>query len=59
MQRGRFLDVVVDQRTTVFELLSSKNQPLLVRRDPFLVLDLRLHIVDCVHRADDQDDLEE
>ena len=37
-----------EQRPAVLELLASKDQPLLVRGDPLLVLDLRLHIFDCV-----------
>jgi hypothetical protein len=33
VQGGLLLDVVVGQSTTVFELLASKDQTLLVRRD--------------------------
>merc|ERR1719474_2130118 len=46
MQGALLLDVVVAQRTAVLQLLSSKNQPLLLRRDTLLVLDLRLDILD-------------
>ena len=42
------LDVVVGQRAAVLQLLASENQALLVRRNPLLVLDLCLHILDRV-----------
>jgi len=45
-----FLDVVVRESSTIFKLFSSKDQPLLIRGDPFLVLDLGLHILDSVRR---------
>jgi len=50
------LDVVVGQRAAVLELLSGEDQALLVRRDAFLVLDLRFDIVDRVRRLDLQGD---
>nr|XP_023880744.1 uncharacterized protein LOC111993118 [Quercus suber] len=46
MEGGLLLDVVVSKGATVLELLSGKDQPLLVWWDPLLVLDLRLHLVD-------------
>jgi len=43
---GRFLlDVVVRQGSTVFQLLSSKDQSLLIGWDSFLVLDLGLDVL--------------
>jgi len=49
--KGRlFLDVVIGESTAIFELLSSEDKTLLVGRDPFLVLDLRLYIVDGIAR---------
>jgi len=42
------LDVIVRESTTVFKLLSSEDEALLVGRDPFLVLDLRLDVIDSV-----------
>mmetsp|Transcript_4654 Transcript_4654/g.11797 ORF Transcript_4654/g.11797 Transcript_4654/m.11797 type:complete len:272 (-) Transcript_4654:106-921(-) len=42
------LDVVVGERAPVLELLPRKNQTLLVGRNPFLVLDLRLDVLDGV-----------
>jgi len=51
--KGRFLlNVVVGQCTTVFELLSSKDEALLVRRNSFLVLNFGLNIVDGIGRLD-------
>jgi hypothetical protein len=48
---GRFLlDVVVREGAAVLKLLSGENQTLLVGRDAFLVLDLRLDVVDSVRR---------
>jgi hypothetical protein len=50
MKSRLLLDVVVGEGAAVFELLAGENQALLVRRDPFLVLDLGLDIVDGVGR---------
>ena len=52
MQRRLLLDVVVGKSTAVLQLLASKDQTLLVRRDTLLVLDLALNIVDGVARLD-------
>merc|ERR1719462_774192 len=46
MQCRLFLDVVVGKSTTILELLSSKDQTLLVWWNTFLILDLGFHIVD-------------
>ncbi|XP_047252143.1 uncharacterized protein LOC124887024 [Capsicum annuum] len=48
MEGGLLLDVVVSKSSTILKLLSSKDQPLLVRRDTFLVLNLSLDIIDSV-----------
>ena len=48
MEGGLLLDVVVGEGPAVLELLPSKDQPLLVRGNPLLVLDLRLHILNGV-----------
>ena len=45
---GLLLDVVVGQGTAVFELLSGKDQTLLVWRNALLVLDLALDVVNSV-----------
>lgn len=46
VKRGLLLDVVVRQGAPVLQLLASKNQTLLVRRNALLVLDLGLDIFD-------------
>ena len=48
VEGGLLLDVVVTQSAAIFQLLSSKDKTLLIRRDSLLVLDLGLHIVDGV-----------
>jgi len=48
VQSRLLLDVVIAQRAAVFELFSSENQALLIRRDALLVLDLGFDIVDRV-----------
>ncbi|KFU97978.1 hypothetical protein N339_02911, partial [Pterocles gutturalis] len=48
MQGGFLLDVVVRQSAAIFQLLASKNKPLLIRGNAFLVLDLGLHILNGV-----------
>ncbi|KAM0863660.1 hypothetical protein ACQ4PT_044442 [Festuca glaucescens] len=47
---GLLLDVVVRQSAAILKLLASENETLLVRGDALLVLDLRLHVVNCVRR---------
>jgi hypothetical protein len=56
MQRRLLLDVVVLQRASVLQLLPREDQPLLLRRDALLVLDLALHHVDSVRRLHVQRD---
>ena len=46
------LNVVIRESATVFELLASENQSLLVRRDTLLVLNLRLDVVDGIRGLD-------
>ena len=50
MQRGFLLDVVIRERTSIFELFAGKNQTLLIGWDSFLVLNLRLYIVNRIRR---------
>ena len=45
MKSGFLLDVVVAQGTSVFQLLSSEDQSLLVWRNSFLILNLGLDII--------------
>jgi len=44
------LDVVVGESATILKLLAGKDQPLLVWRDSFLVLNLCLDVLDGVGR---------
>jgi hypothetical protein len=53
---GLLLDIVIAQGTTIFQLLSSKDETLLIRRNSFLVLDLGLDIIDTVRWLDVQCD---
>ena len=48
MEGGLLLDVVVRKGTSVFELLTSEDESLLIGRDSFLVLDFGLHVLDGV-----------
>merc|ERR1711957_102344 len=45
MKSGFLLDVIIAQGTSVFQLLSSKDETLLIRRNSFLILDLGLDII--------------
>ena len=46
MERRFLLDVVVRHSAVILELLACENQTLLIRRDTFLVLNLRLDVGD-------------
>jgi len=49
--KSRFLlDIVVRKRATILQLFAGKNQALLIRRNSLLVLDLCLHVLNCVGR---------
>ena len=50
------LGSLVAQGATVFKLLSSEDEALLVGRDALFVLDFGLDIVDCVRRLDFEGD---
>jgi hypothetical protein len=45
---GLLLDVVVRECTAVFKLLPGNDQALLVRKNPFIVLDLGLDVINGV-----------
>merc|ERR1711962_1209817 len=45
MECGLLLDVIIGQSSSVFELFSCEDQPLLIWRDALLVLDLGLHVL--------------
>ena len=46
------MDVVVGEGPAILELLAGEDQPLLIRRDALLVLDLGLDILDGVGGLD-------
>merc|ERR1712136_656348 len=48
MKSGFFLDVVIAQGSSIFQLLSSKDKTLLIWRNTFFVLDLGFDIINCV-----------
>jgi len=52
MEGGLLLDVVIGQGSTVLELFSCEDQPLLVWGDPLLVLDLGLDVLDGIAGLD-------
>merc|ERR1711962_1535382 len=48
MEGGFLLDVVITQGATIFKLLTSEDQTLLIWWDSFFVLDLGLDVIDGV-----------
>ncbi len=52
MKSRLLLDIVIRESAAVLELLSRKDQTLLVRRNAFLVLDLALDVVDGIGGLD-------
>ena len=56
MEGGLFLDVVVLEGATVFELLSSEDESLLIWGNTFLVLDLSLDVFNGVGGLDIKSD---
>jgi len=50
MKSTLLLNVIIRKGATILQLLSCEDKALLVRRDSFLILNLRLHIVDGVRR---------
>ena len=50
MDGGLWHDAVVLEGAAVLELLRSEDEALLVRRDALLVLDLVLHVLECLER---------
>jgi len=56
MQGALFLDVIVWQSPTIFQLFSGKNQPLLIWRNSLLVLDFGLDILNGVRSLHFQGD---
>jgi len=56
MQSGLLLDVVVGQSSSILQLLSRENQPLLLRWNTLLILDLGLDILNGIVRLHVQRD---
>merc|ERR1719199_523610 len=56
MQRRFLLDIVIGQSATVFQLLTGKDQSLLIGWDALLVLDLRLDVVNGIARFNIESD---
>lgn len=51
--QGRFLlDIVIAQGAAIFQLLTSEDETLLVRRNAFFILNLALDIVDRIAGLD-------
>jgi len=54
---GRLLlNIVITESTAIFQLLPGEDETLLVRGDPFLVLNLLLHILNSIGRLHIQGD---
>ena len=52
MESGLFLDVVIGESSSVFKLLTSEDESLLIWRDTFFVLNFSLNIFNCVSGLD-------
>merc|ERR1712026_428402 len=52
VESALLLDVVVGEGSSVLQLLTSEDQPLLIRGDSLLVLDLSLDVLDGVRGLD-------
>lgn len=48
MKGGLLLNIIIGEGSSVFKLLSSKDQALLIWGNSFLILDLGLDIIDGV-----------
>ena len=48
MERRLFLDIVIGEGTAFLQLLPGEDEPLLVQRNPLLILNLGLHVIDGV-----------
>ena len=50
MECRLLLDIIIGQRSSIFELLAGEDQALLVWGNALLILDLGLDIVDSIRR---------
>ena len=53
---GFFLNDIIRKGTAILQLLPSENETLLVGRNPLLVLNLGLHVIDSVERSNFEGD---
>jgi len=56
VKSGFLLNIVVRKSSAIFELLSGKDESLLIRGDTFLVLDLGLDVFDGIRGFDVKSD---
>merc|ERR1711904_679065 len=56
VKSGLLLDIIIGKCAAIFKLLAREDQTLLVGRDAFLVLNLRLDVVDRITRLHVQRD---
>ena len=47
-----FLNIIIRKGTSIFQLLTGKNQTLLIRRNTFLILNLSLDIINSIRGFD-------
>lgn len=52
MESALLLNVIVRKRAAIFQLLTSKDETLLIWWDPFLILDFALYVINCVRALD-------
>jgi len=52
VQSGLLLNIVIRKSPAILQLLPSKDQTLLIRRNSFLILDLHLDIIDGIGALD-------
>ena len=56
MKRGFLLDVIVAKSAPVLELFPGEDETLLIGRNAFLILNLRLHVLDRIRSLDFESD---
>ena len=56
MESGFFLNVVIGESAAVLQLFAGKDETLLVWRNAFLILDLRLYVINGIAGLDLESD---
>merc|ERR1711994_1164013 len=56
MKSWLFLDIVIGKSTSIFQLFSSEDQSLLIRRNTFFILNLLLYILNSITGFDIKSD---